>query len=279
VGYASPGALDWQLIEDLRKVVDGYLRPGEAVFDFTNQPGVFHYLLGRRPSTRYYHVTLAIRHRAQRDAIAELERHPPRLVVYDNDHVGLYQWDGITNMVRHYEISQYLLDRFRPAARLHGYILMVPPGAVAEFRARLPVGLSQPPSFEGLGYGAQACDWGYVPNFLPRPGPEKVRVDLAFTPSSDGRLRIPVPRGVQLADYRWIELVARRGWPRSELRLTADGAVEPATKMIRFQTRPTRAQALPVRVGSCPAWHAFAPTELEVAGTRPDDIAAVRLIR
>jgi hypothetical protein len=279
VGYASPDALDWALVDDLRKVIDRYLRPGEAIFDFTNQPGIFHYLLDRRPATRYYHATLAIRDRAQRDAIAELERHPPRLVVYDNDHVGMYQWDGVTNMVRHYEISQYLLDHYRPAARLHGYILMVAPEAVTEFQAGLPHDLSEKPSFEGLGYGAQSCDWGYAPNFLRRPPPEAERAELPFTASEDGRLRIAVPAGLQLADYRWFELVARRGWSRADMQLTADGVAMPMTRLIRFRSIATRARTLSVRVGSCPAWHVFDATEIEITGTVPSGIEAVRLVR
>ena len=44
-----------------RRGARGLLGPGDTVFDFSNAPGVVHYLLGLPPSTRYYHVSFAIR--------------------------------------------------------------------------------------------------------------------------------------------------------------------------------------------------------------------------
>ena len=49
------------MIRDLARTLEGLLEPEDTVFDFSNAPGVVHYLLGLPPSTRYYHVSFAIR--------------------------------------------------------------------------------------------------------------------------------------------------------------------------------------------------------------------------
>src|SRR5207302_144912 len=93
------------------------------VFDFSNDPGLYYYLLGRGPRTKYYHVSMAIPEAAQDDLIAELRSNRPKLVVFTDDRYGLPGWDGIPNMVRHYDVSQYILDNYRPLVSIRGQVL------------------------------------------------------------------------------------------------------------------------------------------------------------
>ena len=72
---------------------------------------------------------MAIRQRTQSDLIGELERRRPKLVVYASSTFGLPSWDGIGNPVRHYDVSQYLLDHYRPLLLSHGYLLMARNGS------------------------------------------------------------------------------------------------------------------------------------------------------
>ena len=50
IGWASEDAVDRSMLRDLRTVVDLYTKDG-PVFDFTNSPGYFYYLLGEDPPT------------------------------------------------------------------------------------------------------------------------------------------------------------------------------------------------------------------------------------
>ena len=52
--------VDVSMYRDLRRVVDGYLRPGDRLFDFTNEPTVFFYVLDRDPSTRWFVAVLTL---------------------------------------------------------------------------------------------------------------------------------------------------------------------------------------------------------------------------
>ena len=65
------------LVSDIGQIATAYLGPKDTFFDFTNSPGLFHYLLRLRPATRYYHVSMAIRQRTQSDLIRELEQRQP----------------------------------------------------------------------------------------------------------------------------------------------------------------------------------------------------------
>ncbi len=169
-GVSGPPALEslgwsWPQIaeevdqwKEIRRVVDAALEPSDALFDFTNQPGLYHFLFGRKPATRYYHVSMAIRRKTQLDLIEELDRARPKLVVYGSEMPdGLPEWDGIPNEVRHYEISAYILRHYRPWARLRDQV----------FYLRNDLQREPPPPAVRADYSdAAKCDWGDAPAFL-----------------------------------------------------------------------------------------------------------------
>lgn len=169
VGYSQ--SFDTQAFRDLRRAVDAYLKPGEPVFDFSNTPLIVHYLMNRRPSTRYFHVAVAYPAKLQSDLIDRLERKKPKLIVFDNDgdpFIGLSNWDGIPSMVRLYEASQWILDRYRPVLWTHGFTLYARRDAPPPSRAGLD--LAVPPVTSGVGFTVQPCTWGDIPNFLSGAG-------------------------------------------------------------------------------------------------------------
>ena len=182
LGWSEPAlakkAAGWNQV---RLFVDSVLGKGDSLFDFSNEPALYHYLLRRKPATRYYHVSMAFRRRIQLDLIEELDRARPKLVAFDSDS-GLPEWDQIPNEVRHYEVSQYILRHYRPFARVAGRV----------FYLRNDVALdAEPPkgSFEVLrapdAYAdALACNWGYAPGFMRTesldPGPFGDRLEPAL---------------------------------------------------------------------------------------------------
>jgi hypothetical protein len=168
LGYMNPLATDLTIFSDLERTLDTYLGPRDRLFDFSNNPMLFHYLLDRRPSTRYFHVSMAIRKHTQSDLVKELERRPPKLVVFSsNPAFGLPEWDGISNQVRHYDVSQYILDHYRPVLDSHTFVLMARNDLARPVASR---------TTDQLYFANLPCDWGYAPNFLDtRPEPEEIR--------------------------------------------------------------------------------------------------------
>ena len=81
IGYTRHGENDVAALESLDAALDDLLDPGDTVFDFSNAPGLLHYLLDLPPSTRYYHVSFAIRGRSQSDLVRQLDAEPAGAVV------------------------------------------------------------------------------------------------------------------------------------------------------------------------------------------------------
>ena len=165
VGFATTNAVDQTLVHDLGEIARFYLEPGDRVFDFSNAPALFHYILDLKPATRYYHVSLAARRRTQLDLIEELEQNKPKLVFYTGS-VGLPAWDGVSNSIRHYDVSEWILHHYRPVVASHGFVVMVPKSAPSPPLTALRRRLAEPPSTDGLFFRSPPCNWGYAPNFL-----------------------------------------------------------------------------------------------------------------
>jgi hypothetical protein len=174
LGYVAPGSVSPALLNDFRTLLTTYAGPSGAVFDLTNSPGYFYYLLGREPGTRYYHVSMAVPTLAQNHLVDELRRSRPPVVIFDSTTIGLGGWDGLSNNVRHYIVSQYVLDGWTPIVRSHGVTLMLRDDLLAHAPA-LPT-LDEAPVTTDL-YFRTACSWGDTPNFY-RPTPAGPRVDL-----------------------------------------------------------------------------------------------------
>ena len=126
-----------------------------------------------RPSTPYYHVSYAIRRRSRRisSTICGRAGRPRSCSRVPARAPGLQQpspWDGIVNAVRHYDVSEYLLDHYVPVRDVGGFVVMAPP---RPWRPSGPRPLLPP----------RACDWGYVPSFFtPAPAASATSVSLPF---------------------------------------------------------------------------------------------------
>jgi hypothetical protein len=169
VGYTQ--VFDGAAYRDLKRVIDTYLGPNDRLFDFSNTPELFFYFMNRDPSTRYFQVTLAYPAVFQADLIDRLSKASPKLIVFDNDSkpfIGLSNFDGMPTMVHLYDVSQWILDRYRPLLWTHGFTIYarrdMPPASQAHLH------LAAKPVTRGVAFSVQPCTWGSAPNFLSGPG-------------------------------------------------------------------------------------------------------------
>jgi hypothetical protein len=173
LGYTFPGGDDAVLIRRVQEVVDKYAAGG-TVFDFTNSPAMFDFFVDDRPATRFFHVSMAVRGATQEELIDELRDEQPELVAYSSVGHGLSNWDVVSNPVRHYLVSDYLLDHYHPVARVEDYVFMA--------RNRDPVAPPQVSHPRKLYFDGLPCEWGYAPNFLnDEPSDPEAAVDLEVT--------------------------------------------------------------------------------------------------
>ena len=201
LGYDREDANDVRMIRRVSRSMTSLLDPGEGIFDFSNTPGLFHYIFDLPPSTRYYHVAFAVRRRQQTDLLRQLQKERPEVVVYVSDDYGIPVWDGIANQVRHYDVSEYLLDNYVPVLDTRDFVLM----------ARRDEGVQAVPA---LYFQMEPCDWGFVPNFFsPRPAPGADTVSVPHRVLEAGR-RLEVTLPADSAAYNWLEV--RTGRPLVE---------------------------------------------------------------
>jgi hypothetical protein len=146
--------------------------------------------------TRYDNISIAIERATQQDVISELKKARPDVVIY-NSLTGLTAWDGLPNMVRHYEVSAWILRNYHPVVDYAGYLLFARNSGRHAPAALTADTLSGATARSSL-YADSVfpCDWGYVPNFFaqhPAKGARSRRLAL----ESAGRHVVIVGRASQ----------------------------------------------------------------------------------
>ena len=278
-GYQSE--FDLGTYRDLRRVIDAHLGPRDRLLDFTNEPALFHYLIDRDPSTRWFTAALTLTEELQDDQVRRLRRERPKLVVFDATSIaGLSNWDGIPTMVRDYRISSWILDHYRPlvATRSHTiYARKDLPTAAPE-----SLDLGQTPSTDGVEFQSQRCDWGKAPSFLSGavlPASDAGAAGARVRPIGTTQLHLVAPAGSSWDEFRWLELQAPAdGFADAELVLSDRRHHQSPGREITFQTLSSSPLRFVVPVSSCPQWRGYRGP-LYLSSDRPQDISAVRLIR
>ncbi len=282
LGYATPQAIDKSLVSDLDRFLHAYLKPGAAVFDFTNEPGLLYYLLDFRPSNAYYEVSVAMRQVIQHDVIDRLKHDPPLFVVMAQTELGLPEWDDVPNMVRHYDISRFLLLNYRPFADVHGQVVYVNRQATVAEPASLNLALSTPIVTTDLPFRGLSCDWGYSPNYLsvapgpPSPGQQAISIPL--TKDSPTSYVLTLPPGSRWADYGWLELNAATPFTASQLQIQDVSPLAGEQRTVRFWTQNGSPARYRFPIGACSQWPGYGSAPLHLTMTAGENIGTVRLL-
>jgi hypothetical protein len=279
LGYVSNG--EEQLSSDVGNLLSSFLKPGQAIYDFSNQPGLYFYILDYRPATPHFFAAFDYDQASQGETIASLEANPPEFaVLYGTAPGGLSTWDGLPNATREYDISQYLLDHYRPFADIDGQIIYVentasvtiPESLVSEFGSRL--------TLTDIPFQYPNCAWGYVPEFLdvqPPGGASGVVVGGGSAPAIDWAFS--EPSGHVWADYQWIQLTIASNSPGASFTLS-DQEVAGENHDITFQTLPGAQVSYRFPIGACTQWHGYTlPTlSLSISSSSAVTVTQIKLL-
>jgi hypothetical protein len=260
------------LVHDMHTIMRAYLGPGERIFDFSNNPGLFWFILRLDPATRYYHASMAIRQATQHDLIHELQRERPKIVVFSSDSLGLSYWDGIANEVRHYDVSRYLLDHYHPLLDSHGFLFFARNGVQVRPVSGVMSALQEPAHTTDLYFRTFSCDWGNAPDFLTiHPQSQSGAVTLR---PEQGVLHLPASH----TRFNWLEVKANSTFGRASFKLSDRRAADAAgRRSIRFRTHGGT-DTVRVQVGSCSQWHGYRSRKLYLRTDPPQSLRAVRLL-
>lgn len=151
LGYAGFGT-DAALadVRSWREALTPWLQEGDPLLDMTNRPALFHYALGYPPIGRFFHISMALRRESQNALINEIEAGKPKVIIFPTQR----GWDGIPDPVRHYLVSQHVLQTYQPVAALDNGLILVPKDQARSTRDVELLGKAVP------------CDWGTSAAFL-----------------------------------------------------------------------------------------------------------------
>lgn len=281
LGYSLPGIVDEALIGDVRTVLSATMRPGDRVFDMTNTPGLFYYVLDLDPIRRYFHVSMAIRAHTQEDLLAQLRRDRPTVVVLGRAG-GLASWDGVPNPVRHYAVSEYVLRNYRPLLAMEGMVFLVSGDNPAPSLHALAAQLTRPISTQDLLFNGEVCNWGFAPNFFADPGgpPEGQQgTNIPFRATAVGNtheVTLELPEGLRLNRFSRLEIEMASNLVDDSFVLSANPPDD--SRAVQFKMLKRSERRYRVRVGACPQWYAFSGPTLSLRHSSPQRIEAVRLL-
>ena len=267
-----PGAdLGWYAAEPMQHQLGtflaAYMRPGDSLYDFTNEPGLFYFLLHYRPASNYFIVGgSAFKQDVQRQIVSDLEKTRPRIVAFYGDAFGgLPTWDGISNPIRHYDISQWILDHYHPLAAVGDFVFYAR-GSVSE------------PDDNSLYFRGFNCNWGLAPEFLSIPHPPESAAVTPAVSASDGSLTITPPSGHAWGEFHWLEIAVGASRMAGD-RFTLLDATGPGQRAVTFQSLAGADPVYRFPVGACPQWHGYGSSPLLLThAVTGQQIAAVRLL-
>ncbi len=255
------------------------------VFDFSNQPGLFHFVLELDPSTPFFHISMAISRPSQRLAIKALQAQRPQYVVYYGP-TEMWHWDGIPNSVRHRDVSEYLLQNYEPLApaTLEDLLILRRKEFSPMLNQRIP---NQSTTDSKLAYmRVFPCDWGYVPHF-DAPGLE----DQEFRNLSAQPLNwtthhsahavtteiTGLSKNMHDAAYLQIQFDDLHA-DRFGLSDHADSLNTSGAAPIAFSSLNGGQRSYFIQVAACPQWYAFSASKLLLRSTVDHRIAHISLL-
>ncbi len=270
---------DQGVYTDLSTFLAEFLKPGQEIYDFSNQPGLYFYILDYRPASRHFFAGEDFSQATQDETIADLKANRPEFVVMYGDAPGaLPSWDGVTNSVRDYDISQYLLDHYRPFAEIDGQIIYVEDSSTVTIPASVQSGFGSRLSTTDLPFEYPTCAWGYVPEFLsvqPPSGESGVVVGGTGAPSETWTLT--QPPGQTWSDYHWIQLTIAAGAPGASFTLY-DQQVNGEAHDVTFQTLAGAQATYRFPIGACTQWHGYSLPTLQLTSSEPVTLSQVELL-
>ena len=169
VGYSQEGEF-LENYRQLRMFLKKNIGLSARVYDFSNMTTVYNFLLNKKPLTRYSYVLQASSVAAQNEVITALRKEKPEVVSYGWDS-AIDEWDDLSNSVRHWTISEYLLKNYSPWTTIGGKNF----GNVLFLRNDLAPGEGMPldavPAQSGSEKtstlrGLNTCNWGASSNYL-----------------------------------------------------------------------------------------------------------------
>jgi hypothetical protein len=119
IGWIDPAAEEIRnRVDAVKTITDELSKPGQPMFDFSNQPALYFFCERANP-TRFYQVPILSPPAYQAETIRALERAKPPLVIRHSPQ-DFDVFDGIDNAIRAQAVAGYIDDRYSYARSTRG---------------------------------------------------------------------------------------------------------------------------------------------------------------
>lgn len=251
LGY-NVDALPPNVVTDIGRIFDRYAGSHGPVFDFSNAPAIVNFLLDRAPVSRFYNVNDIATPGAEREAIRDLERSKPTVVLFNG--IGMGSWDFIPNQIRDGILSAWLLSHYRPLVIVDGQLFLISDAVTTP--KPLPK-LLGPVRTRSLYYRLGACAWGYIPNFLsvtsrPHAAPiSHVHITFVSHGPNGSIYRFIAPQ--PLTAYHWVSVDVEGA--KGDVGLAVSDVGRKSSRDISWVAQGSGITE--VEAASCIQWHGF----------------------
>ena len=166
-GYFTPNEAQKKYLDVIPMLIDRYAPAGEPVLDFADAPGVSHFILDRRPGSRFYMQETSQTFASQTRQIAELRQSRPAMVIMDSSAFGYSKIDGVPASVRSWLVARYVFTHYSPLVNVNGNYLWLRNDLLANAPPLPPLPRQAKVSTPWL--GGNACTLGDIPNHFTPP--------------------------------------------------------------------------------------------------------------
>ena len=150
IGWIDPAAEEIRnRVDAIKSVVDILSKPGQPIFDFSNQPALY-FFCDRPNPTRFYQVPILSPRGYQIETIRALERARPPLVIRHSPQ-EFDVFDGIDNSIRAQAVAAYIDDHYTYARSIRGVEIWRRRAEASPLNMAAYLNLIRIPSLEELG--------------------------------------------------------------------------------------------------------------------------------
>ena len=150
IGWIDPAAEEIRnRVDAIKSVVDSLSKPGQPIFDFSNQPALY-FFCDRPNPTRFYQVPILSPRAYQIETIRALEHARPPLVIRRSPQ-EFDVFDGIDNSIRAQAVAAYIDDHYTFARSTRGVEIWRRRAESSPLNMAAYLNLIRIPSLEELG--------------------------------------------------------------------------------------------------------------------------------
>ncbi len=151
-------------LEQIAAYLDERVGSAETFFDFSNRP-LLYFLVPRRPVVKSLSTMTIASFQQQLEAIRSLSLSAPKTVVCRSRLAGPDNLDGIPVEVRQYAVSEYLLQKFVPAALIADTVMLSPAPKGVKANQQATAAMRRETDLKSLPY-----NWGRLQKYAPVQG-------------------------------------------------------------------------------------------------------------